>query len=266
MIYQVCLGQAQKSRLYIHCIQSVKNYCIANNIDHKVLTAPKLKIKPNPFTGERSKESYEKHGGFIPIFEKENVFEHFGNYDQIAVVDADIYIRPDSPNVFDQVDKDFDLAAQYERESPVNQRYQKKLIEYSTGVLNHSVCKKYDWDFSHPNGGEFFNSGMLVYNCENMLSSLGKINPKDFLDRPEFRDFIDGIGPFRWCGDQIMLNYWAKKDKLKVQHLDWKYNALFSALEEGKIEEAHFVHFFMKDRLTNKGENIEDLMRLIGDV
>ena len=98
MIYQVAVGA--KSKLYDHCIKSVKSYCDEHNIDHIVQTVPKLRIKPDVFMTGRSKESYEKHGGFLPIFEKENAFSYFKDYDQIAIVDADIWIRPGAPNIF----------------------------------------------------------------------------------------------------------------------------------------------------------------------
>ncbi len=260
-IFQVAVGD--QSKLYRHCIDSVDKYGHKYGIDHLVLKTPKLMIRPDPFTGQRSTDSFMKYGGYLPIFEKENVFDHFEDYDQIAVIDADIFIKDTAPNVFDEVDTDCHFGAQFERELPCNPRYSRQIQNYSREQLNNSVCRNYDWDFGHRNGGEFFNSGMIVYNCKKMLEVLGDTTPKQFMDRPDFKDFIDGIGAFRWQTDQIMLNYWAKKDKLKVQHLDWKYNALFSALEQGKIREAHFVHFFMRHKLPNNGENIEELMNAI---
>ncbi len=265
-IYQVAVGP--QSKLYKHCIESVRQYARSIGAEHIVQTQPLLWIKPDPFTGQRSKESYEKYGGFLPIFEKENVFGTFKNFDQVAVIDADIYIKPSSPNVFDTISTDCHFGAQYERELPVNEKYKRQIIKYSREQLTNSVCKKYEkeWDFDHPNGGAFFNSGMLVYNCAPMLEKLGSTTPKRFMQRPEFRDFIDGIGPFRWQTDQIMLNYWAKKDNLTVEEVDWKYNALFSALEPGKISEAHFVHFFMRHKLPKNGECIDELMKSIDKV
>ena len=103
LIYQVCLGEQYKSKLYSHCIQSVADYCEKHDIEHYVLRTPKLRIKPDPFSGNRSTDSYMKHGGYLPIYEKENAFDELDNYDQIAIVDSDIYIRPDAPNIFDDM-------------------------------------------------------------------------------------------------------------------------------------------------------------------
>ena len=101
LIYQVCIGKAAKSKLYKHCMQSVKDYCEAHGIDYIRQDVPVLRIKPDVFRTNRSKESYEKHGGYLPIYEKENAFSYLEEYDRIAIIDADIYIRPDSPNIFD---------------------------------------------------------------------------------------------------------------------------------------------------------------------
>ena len=45
---------------------------------------------------------------------------------------------------------------------------------------------------------------------------------------------------------------------MKVKHMDWKWNGLFTA--NTKIKECHFVHFFLKDKLPNAGENVKELM------
>jgi len=43
--------------------------------------------------------------------------------------------------------------------------------------------------------------------------------------------------------------------------MHWKWNGLFTA--NNQIDECHFVHFFLKDKLPNKGENVEELMNAI---
>ena len=93
LIYQVYTGK--KSKLYDHCTQSVAEYAKRIGADYVQQRTPILMIKPDPFTTNRSKESYEKYGGFLPIFEKENAFSYLKSYDQIAIIDADIYVRPD---------------------------------------------------------------------------------------------------------------------------------------------------------------------------
>src|SRR6056300_172603 len=129
LIYQVYVGK--KSKLYDGCVASVAAYCSQHNIDHIVQKDPILRIKPNVFTTNRSRESYEKHGGFLPIFEKENAFVYFHKYDQVAIVDADIWIRPGSPNIFEELNPDTDFAGVVEREMPITEQYRQKILNYS---------------------------------------------------------------------------------------------------------------------------------------
>ena len=107
LIYQVYVGQP--SKLYDHCIASVDKYCIKHKISHVTQKVPKLRIKPNPFTTNRSKEAVERLG-YLPIYEKENAFEYFDRFDQIAIVDSDIWIRDNSPNIFDDLDSEYDFG------------------------------------------------------------------------------------------------------------------------------------------------------------
>jgi len=50
---------------------------------------------------------------------------------------------------------------------------------------------------------------------------------------------------------------------MKIQELSWKWNALFTAIPNDRIKEAHFVHFFLKDKLPNHGENVDHLMEIV---
>ena len=86
---------------------------------------------------------------------------------------------------------------------------------------------------------------------------------KQFIQRPEFKGFVDGLGPWKWSTDQTLWNYWVRKEKMTQQHLDWKWNALYTAVPNDKIKEAHFVHFFLKDKLPNRGEDVTALMEAV---
>jgi hypothetical protein len=50
---------------------------------------------------------------------------------------------------------------------------------------------------------------------------------------------------------------------IKVTHLSYKWNALFTAIPDDSLSEAHFIHFFLKDKLPQKGENVEELMKYV---
>ena len=260
LIYQVCLGRQANSKLYKHCINSVSEYCEKFDIEHIVQTTPKIKIKPDPFSSNRSTDSWQKHGGFLPIYEKENAFDLLDDYDQIAIIDSDIYIRDCSPNVFDAIDPDSAMGVVFEREMPITEPYLAKIKNYSRMQYEslNSVLPKFKLNSS---GYEFANMGMIVLNCKEFKPYLKGQDAKTFLTRMEFKDFIDGKNAWKWSTDQTLLNYFIKKYDVPVKHLDHQWNGLFGA--NTKIDECNFVHFCLKDLLPEQGENVEELMRNI---
>lgn len=245
--------------MYKHCIESVSKYCQKYDIVHYVQQVPKLKIKPDVFITNRSKESYEKHGGFLPIYEKENAFDLLDEYDQIAIIDADIYIRPDAENIFEAFEEEYAFGAVIEREMPITQQYADKILNYSR-MQYDPLHEKADFKFNAL-GFEFFNMGMIVLNCEKFKPYLNGQTAKEFLTRSEFSDFVNGMGAWKWSTDQTLLNYFVKKYNVPTQSMHWRWNGLFGT--NTKIEECDFVHFFLKDLLPNQGENVEELMKPI---
>jgi hypothetical protein len=102
--------------------------------------------------------------------------------------------------------------------------------------------------------------GVMVIN-KSLLNYLNGETPRQFLLRPSFKPFIDGLGNWKWSTDQTLLNVWIKEENMKVHDLHWKWNGLFTA--NTKIKECNFVHFFLKQKLPNQGENVNELMGLV---
>tara|TARA_R110002110_G_C13288956_1_gene703264 strand:+ start:56 stop:871 length:816 start_codon:yes stop_codon:yes gene_type:complete len=258
LIYQVSVGKP--SYLYEWCIQSVKDYCDQYGIDHIVQTEPILKIAPLDWSKSNRSENVRKFG-YLPIYEKENAFSYFDRYDQIAIIDSDIFIKPQAPNIFDELNDDTDFAGVVEREMPITPEYARKITAYSHGQYA-ALSAHNNVDFKPNNlGYEFYNMGMMLMN----KSITEHINgtPEEFIRRDEFRDFVDGIGNWKWSTDQTLLNYWVKSTGMKEQHLSFKWNALFKAVQDKCLEDAYLVHFFLKDKLPGKGENIELLQNAL---
>ena len=256
LIYQVYLGEEKK--LYNHCTESVKRYAETIGADYKILTFPKLRITPNIFrTDRRDKTGGWKKLGYMPIFEKENVFDYFKDYEKCCVIDSDIWIRPGSPNIFNEIE-DETVASVYECDLPMNEAYAQKIKGYSTSMWSNY---DYDWEWNPRTGGAFFNSGVMLYNSKKMLQALNGMSPRQFLEQSMLADFVDGVGPLKWQSDQMTLNYWFKAKGINVKKLNWKWNALYTAVLD--IKEAFFVHFFLKDKLPNGGENVDELMEIV---
>lgn len=255
MIYQVSVGKP--SLLYDGCISSVKSYCKKYDIDHIIQTVPKLMIRPDPFTTNRSREAVDRLG-YLPIYEKENAFDYLDKYDKIAIVDSDIWIRPNAPNIFEAFNDDVDFGGVVEREMPITEKYQQKIRNYS--AMQYRDLAQFI-DFKPNNlGFEFFNMGLMLLNSSIKDYLKGK-SPKEFIEQSKFKDFVDGKGAWKWSTDQTLLNFWVKEQNMKVQHMDWKWNGLYTA--NTKIKDCHFVHFFLKDKLPMKGENFDELIHLV---
>ena len=258
LIYQVYTGK--RSRLYDTCTQSVEEYAASIGAEYMIQREPILRIKPDIFTTNRSKESYEKYGGFLPIYEKENAFAYFDSYDQIAIIDADVYIRPGcTESIFDAIDSNSDFAGVLERDMPLTPQYERKVANYTRMQYGMAgMHQLFDWNCPKGMGADFYNMGIMVMN-KSFSRYLNGQTPEQFLMRPEFKGFIDGMGAWKWSTDQTLLNYFVKKTGMKVTNLHWKWNGLFTANE--KIKECNFVHFFLKDKLPERGENIEELLK-----
>ena len=126
--------------------------------------------------------------------------------------------------------------------------------------MQYLVLRDVDWKWDKSNCGEFFNMGIMILN-KSIHKYLKGQTPHQFLMRNVFKGFIDGQGAWKWSTDQTLLNWWIKKEKMNIKHLNWKWNGLFHGIQDDKVKEAHFVHFFLKDKLPNRGENVEELMK-----
>ena len=259
MIYQVYVGQP--SALYDRCVSTVAAYCKKYQIDHVVQREPILKIQPDMIRTGRSHEAVARLG-YLPIFEKENALAYLDQYDQIAIVDSDILIRGAAPNIFDDLPENFAFGAVAERDLPCTKKHLSKITKYSQAAFKSLTDVDWSWTAQ---GAEFYNMGMMVINSALFVPYLEGQTPAEFLARPEFRDFIDGVGYFRWSTDQMLLNWWVKKTLMPRKNLDWRWNALYKAVTDDSLPDAHFVHFFLKDLLPARGENVDQLMQLMGE-
>ena len=259
MIYQVYVGQP--SALYDICIASMDSYCAKHGIDHIVQREPILKICPNMSRTERSHQAVARLG-YLPRFEKENAFSYINQYDQIAIVDSDIFVRANAPDIFDHLPKEYAFGAVAERDLPCTKKHRSKITKYSKSAFGNLTDVDWRWNDL---GAEFYNMGMMVLNCEKFKGFLQGQTPAEFLRREEFQDFIDGVGYFRWSTDQMLLNWWVKKSRMSVKNMNWRWNALYKGIEDSQLPQAHFVHFFLKDLLPERGENVERLMKDIGE-
>ena len=238
LIYQISVGDTPG--FYADCIASVERYCGRLGINHIVQREPILKIRP--VNSCRSENALRL--GYLPIFEKEQAFAYLDRYEQIAIIDADVYIRSEAPNLFAEL-QGATFAGVLERDMPLTQAYVDKIQKYSKA--QHRPLKDVDWLWNE-RGSAFYNMGVMLFS-NKLLDYLGGDTPRQFIRRPEFERFVNGEGHWKWSTDQTLLNYWIKKSGMPTRDLDWKWNALYGGVTS--ISGAYFVHLFLSAKLTN---------------
>lgn len=234
IIVQVAVGEVRP--LYEKCMLSVQQYCQRHGYEYWVIREPILKVRP-----QRSCRSANAlRLGYLPIYEKQNALGLLEDYERVAVIDADVYIRDTAPDIFEELHTAH-FAAVPERRMPVIGPYAKKLDGYE--VAQYGPLKGV--------GLPFLQMGVMVFG-NALRRFLNNQTPREFLRRPEFQPFINGEGAWRWSTDQTLMNWWIRSAGVKIANLDWKWNALYGVLQPGCIREAHFVHFFLADRLPSQ--------------
>ena len=254
VIYQVAVGAPNS--LYETCIASVADYCARYDIQHVVQREPRLRICP--------RENHRSDGalkmGYLPIFEKENALSLLGNHRAVLILDSDIYVRKTSPNIFD-VPATAPFAGVVERDMPLTPRHQVKVRKYSQaqyGPLRGEA--DFEWN---DHGAAFFNMGMMLLR-DSILPWLRGDTPEQFVGRPEFERFVNGEGAWRWSTDQTLLNYWLRHSEIPVQCLDYRWNALYGAVNAKSLQEAYFLHFFLADHHVGD-RDIRDIVQELGE-
>ena len=121
LIFQIYIPIRGQSNLYNLCTDSVAKYCKKYGIDHVIMREPKLRINPDMSRTQRNKIGLMKEAGYLPIFEKEWAFTYLDDYDQIAVIDSDIYVRENAPNIFEDLPQEYDWGGVLERDLPLNE-------------------------------------------------------------------------------------------------------------------------------------------------
>lgn len=247
MIYQVAVGECPG--FYRVCAESVRNYAERMGWDYCLQTDPVLRIVPK--ASQRSANALRL--GYLPIFEKEAAFALLPFYDQIVILDADVYVKPTAPPI--GIDGVF--GAVLERDMPLTESYRTKIRKYSEGQYRPLSDADWKWNSS---GAAFYNCGVTVWD-RGVLDYLHGETPEQFIRRPEFERFVNGEGHFKWSTDQTLLNYWVKTSGMPTTDLEWKWNALYGAVAD--VSEAYFVHFFLSSKLPKGGEEIPKLIRCL---
>ncbi len=240
LIFQVAVGEVPE--FYGPCMKSVQDYAAKIGVEYCYINEPQLRIVPK--ASQRSENALRL--GYLPIFEKEHGFSYLGEYDQVCILDADVYVRDIAPSIFD-VAAGHDFAGVLECELPLQDRYLKKIRAYAQ-------------DQYGDRNRAFYNMGVTVWSA-NVLTYLNGDTPKQFIERPEFEKFVNGEGKYRWSTDQTLLNEWVRRTCMSRRCLDWRWNCMYDYVDPKALKQGpYFIHFALAANMPRKGVEIPDII------
>lgn len=190
LIFIICINDPnRKIQNHDYAQYSLKTWeywCAKNNVDLKVLTEDRLKIK-------------------YPIFNKELVCEFGKGYDKIGIVDSDTMIRWDAPNIFDFIEE--------EKFYGVND-----LCDLNWLLKSIEDRQKFFPDVEM-NIFKYINAGVLFFGKKH-LDFFQKFLTFVLTHETEI-NAIDGGGK-----EQTLLNFFLQNEQVEIELLDPSWNLL----------------------------------------
>lgn len=197
---------------------SFENYCKKHNLDLII-----------------NREERVKHNVKMRIrgmFERFQIYNLLDRYDRVCYVDSDIYIKNNSPNIFDVVPE-------------------KKLGIYCESVdVNRGAFIGHMKNHFKLNDDIklYYNSGVMVTSrIHKSMFSVEQLNK--FFNKP-------GIVAGGWP-DQDYINYYILRKGVSVYDIGYKFNYLYNNLKESKLSESYFIHFA---GISNRREYISNFI------
>jgi len=250
LIYQVNVGNPPE--FYAECIRSVQQYCEKYNFKHIVQTDPIIRLRP--VNSHRSVNAVERLG-YLPHFEKANSFNYLDEYDKLAIIDSDIYIRESSPNLFDEIDEEV-FAGVRESDMPLTSPFMTKVKKYSIDIYGNLPEME-----RIGNNIPFFNTGVMLFNNLKFKPYLNGNTPEEFVKRKEFEGIVNGEGKWKWASDQTLFNWWFQKENIKTKNLNWKWNTLYNGVRKEMLSKSYFLHFFLANKYLKDGMNVSNIIQ-----
>jgi lipopolysaccharide biosynthesis glycosyltransferase len=152
------------------------------------------------------------------------ILENFSNYDKILILDSDVFINSEAPNIFDLISNEYDIAAVLDGNPGRldNVLYKKSIDIFSqmNGCIEH---------FKHLNGfntnnyiNNYINTGVVLYNM-NKFSNKIKDLKNQIIEKKEIYNYIEEHNsPI----DQNLLSAWISSNKdinLKILDNTWNW-------------------------------------------
>lgn len=159
-------------------------------------------------------------------FEKFQCFKLFDmGYDRVLMLDGDVLVTPDVPNIFECY-PDMDTLYAFDENAPMRHMERDHIVT----AVNSGI----DWPKNEKGKYRYFNAGVVL---------LSK-NFKDFF--AGYRDvYNDNIPEMQIFHEQTCMNYLVAKKGIKFESLDYCWNRMDLGVPDpqNKRYEANFIHY-----------------------
>lgn len=193
-----------------------RRYCNKYNIDLIIITEKKITV----------------NNDLNPVYEKLQAFDILEEYDRIAIVDLDIFITHNAPNIFNAVPIGF-VGGVYEDVAYINiNRFDKMRLDDRKTNMEAYIGNK--WTYG------YINCGVLVVDRHN----------RDLVRYDNIYEDSKNSGKFM---EQNILNARLVMENIKKISIDPKYNYIkhWAKREFYSSLEAYFIHYAGTENYIN---------------
>jgi len=180
---------------------------------------------------------------FVGIpFEKFQCFKLFDvGYDRVLMLDRDILITTNAPNIFECY-PDMDTLYAFEENAPTEQMNRDPIV--------NAIKAGIDWPKNEKGLYKYFNTGVALLS-KNFKDSIAGY--RDVPDIPEMWRFFD----------QTCINYLVFKKGVKFESIDYSWNRMHLGLPDPKNKryEANFIHYAGPCAYGDGGDKYETIRK-----
>ena len=159
------------------------------------------------------------------------IMENFINYDKVLCIDTDVIINSKSPNIFDELDNDNDLAVVLDgNPGRFENDWFKKSIVNTILNINIEVYNKNIPNFNFEEySNKYFNGGVVLFNPKNINKNIQKFKNL-ILNNKEIQNLLfQGVN----FVDQNLPNAWfTSSPDIKIKYIKNEWNWIAPDIEQ----------------------------------
>jgi len=149
------------------------------------------------------------------------IMENFENYDNVLILDTDIFINSNSPNIFEEL-SDYDLAAVLDgNPGRLGDWIRNRSIDYYSSLNGCIEYFKTIENFDVEKYSNFYiNTGVLLFNTRRMRTHI-QLLKSIILDNPKIMEYLETHdSPI----DQNLFSAWLSTSNVNLKLLDNTWN------------------------------------------